>query len=143
MVEKSVIYLYPEQTQDINLRIKPLNGFTFTYPSYKRNGWNITGHANGNIICNEREYNYLFWDGPLNNKAEFDLTTGFYVHSDTVVEFLEHTLTKVGLTDIEQADFITYWVPRLIQNDLNFIHFEFNEGYEKLISKMKITPAPE
>jgi hypothetical protein len=143
MADKPVIYLYPTKKQKINITVKPLNGFSFTYPEYTKDGWNITVQPNGNIICNDRSYNYLFWEGPLIDKAKFDLTTGFYVHSDTVVQFLEHTLAKVGLSDIEQADFITFWAPKLIQNDLNFIHFEFNDGYEKLISKMDITPNPE
>ena len=143
VADKPVIYLYPKEKQKVNLQVKPEGGFTFTYPTYTKSGWEVTADPNGNIMCHGRSYNYLFWEGPLINKSELDLTTGFYVHSDTVVQFLENTLTKVGLTDTEQADFITYWVPRLIKSDLNFIHFEFNEGYEQLISKMKITPTPK
>jgi hypothetical protein len=143
VASKPVIYVYPTKEQAVNINVTPLNGFSFTYPSYSKNGWNVTAHPNGNIICNDKHYNYLFWEGPLIDISEFDLTNGFYVHSDTVVQFLEHTLTKVGLTDTEQADFITYWAPQLILNDLNFIHFDFNEGYKKLIAQLEVTPKPE
>jgi hypothetical protein len=140
---KPVIYLYPEQTQKVNVGIKPNSGFSFSYPAYPRGGWNVTAQPNGQLTHQNKTLNYLFWEGPLNSIPQFDLTTGFYVHSDTVVQFLEHTLTKVGLSEIEQADFITFWAPRLIQNDLNFIHFEFNDGYDKLVASIKLDPQPE
>lgn len=143
VAEKPVIYLYPSQTQKINIKVTTREEFTFTYPSYPSDGWSVVVNPDEKIECNDRTYNYLFWEAPIPNKSNIDMTEGFIVSSDTVVRFLEHTLSQVGLSDIEQADFITYWAPRLEQNELNFIHFEFNEGYEKYISNMKISPQPD
>lgn len=143
VLKKPVIYLYPTKTQPINVKVVPKGDFVFTYPSYPENGWSIIGHPNGEIKYKNRTYNYLFWEANSYTLNDIDISDGFIVHSDTLVQFLERALTTVGLSDIEQADFITYWAPKLEQNKLNFIHFEFNEGYEKYISKMKITPKPE
>lgn len=143
VAEKPVIYLYPVQKQKINVKVITREDFTFTYPKYKTNGWSVVAQPNGKIETDNRTYNYLFWEAPMPNKASFNMRDGFIVSSDTVVQFLENLLTTVGLNDMEQADFITYWAPRLQQNRDNIIHFEFNEGYDKKISKMEITPKPE
>lgn len=142
-VKKPIIYLYPTSRQKINVKIEPKGDFVFTYPSYPESGWSIIGNPNGKIEYNERSYNYLFWEADSHILNQVNLKTGFIVNSDTVVQFLENTLAKVGLSDVEQADFITYWAPQLELNKINFIHFEFNEGYDKFISKMIITPKPE
>jgi len=142
-VKKPVIYLYPTQTTEINIQVKPRGDFTFTYPKYFSGGWQVTAKPNGDISHNGRLYSYLFWEGESTIINEIDQNAGFIVNADTVVQFLENTLTTVGLTSKEQADFITFWAPILEQNKLNFIHFEFNNGYDKYISNMEITPKPD
>jgi len=142
-VRKPVIYLYPTETTKINIEVKPKGKFTFTYPKYPKNGWQVTAKPNGDITHNDRLYSYLFWEGESAIINEIDQNSGFIVNADTVVQFLENTLTTVGLTTKEQADFITFWAPILEQNKLNFIHFEFNDGYDKYISNMEITPKPD
>jgi hypothetical protein len=143
VAEKPVIYLYPTKTKKVNIKVNPTGDFTFTYPKYPTNGWSVLAHSDGKLEQDNKVYNYLFWEATMPNKSEINMNEGFIVNSDTVVQFLENSLTTVGLNSIEQADFITYWGPRLQQNKLNVIHFEFNEGYDKHISKMEITPKPE
>ena len=142
-MKKPIIYLYPTTRQEINVKVEPKGDFIFTYPSYPENGWSIIGNPGGKIEYDNRSYNYLFWEANSHILNEVNLSKGFVVDSDTIVQFFEHILTKVGLSDIEQTDFITYWAPQLQLNQLNFIHFEFNEGYAKYVSKMTITPKPE
>ncbi len=143
VAEKPVIYLYPTKKQKVHVEVVPNQEFLFTYPKYPNEGWNVVAHPNGNLEYNNRNYRYLFWEGiyaPIINSKD---DSGFIVDSDTVIDFLENTLTKVGLSHQEQADFITYWGPKLLENQLNFIHFYFNESCDKYISELNITPKPE
>lgn len=142
-VEKPVIYLYPTKKQKINVQVKPKDEFLFTYPKYEKNGWDIVSNPNGKIEYQNKTFNYLFWEGIGSKLYQFDTTTGFNVKSDTLISFLENTLTSVGLTTEEQADFITYWAPRLQQNEFNFIHFDFNDDYTTKVAELIVTPKPD
>ncbi len=88
-------------------------------------------------------YNYLFWEAKSTNSIDISqVKTGFFVKNDEVISFLEEKLTEAGLTSQEQADFITFWAPRLNQNKLNFIHFMFNQTCNRL-AELNISPTPD
>jgi len=141
--DKPIIYLYPTKKTDINVTVKPTDGFLFTYPKYPTDGWNVTANKNGDLLHNNKTYNYLFWEGLRSNQYKLDKSTGFIVNSDTLVDFFERTLTQLGLSTKEQADFITYWAPRLNQNQFNFIHFDINDDYTEHVAELIVTPQPE
>ena len=143
VADKPVIYLYPTKKQKINVQVTPKNDFLFTYPQYPSGGWNVSAFPSGKIEYNDRRFNYLFWEGTYPPIIEDNQKTGFVVNSDTLIEFFEHTLTTVGLNNLEQADFITYWGPKLMENQLNFIHFYFNEDVERHVAQLKISPTPK
>lgn len=141
-VDKPVIYLYPETEIDVQVKMDVKGELAFTYPSYNE-GWNFKASPDGTLAFGEDTYNYLFWE----SKQAVSLTTaayrsGFVVKKTETLSFLEEKLTEAGLTSQEQADFITYWGPRLIQNEYNFIHFEFNETCNKY-AELEITPTPD
>ena len=140
--EKPVIYVYPEVKTDINIQLTPTGKFTFTYPKYE-NGWNFTATPDGTISMGEKQYSYLFWESENKNFSlgEND-QTGFLVTTDTLLSFLESSLTRMGLNSKEQADFITYWYPRMMMNEKNNIHFLINEDCNAY-AELKITPQPE
>lgn len=104
--DKPVIYIYPEEKTDVELHLEFNGDLTFSYPEYT-NGWKITAYPDGTLIDQQgREYNYLFWEGKLDN--QFKITNGYCISGANTVEFLEEQLSKLGLTDKEVADFITY-----------------------------------
>jgi hypothetical protein len=141
-VEKPVIYLYPTSELDIEVKLNVKGKITFTYPVYN-NGWRFTATPNGTLNFGTSSYNYLFWESEQHYVLSWtDRKTGFLVKSEEVVAFLEEKLTIAGLSSKERADFITYWGPKLIQNETNFIHFEFNEECNKF-AELIITPKPE
>lgn len=43
-LKKPVIYLYPEDTTQVNVLINTEAELTFTYPNYPETGWDITAH---------------------------------------------------------------------------------------------------
>lgn len=143
MVKKPVIYLYPEESTEVHLKVKPAGTMTFTYPEHGANGWQVIAQPNGDLLTNGKNLNYLFWEAQQNfSKNDFDLSTGTIVSKERTIDFLSESLTRIGLNSKEQADFITFWGPQLQQNDENFIHFVLNEEANSF-GTLEITPVPD
>lgn len=136
--KKPVIYLYPEEEINIDVKIPNIE-FTTTYPKYE-NGWNITAYPDGTLIDgNGREYNYLYWEGLSNNFI--DMSKGFVVSKDNYIEFLEEKLDYIGLSNKESADFISYWLPYM--NEFEYCQVSFQmENYEEQV-KLDFSVAPD
>jgi len=139
---KPVIYLYPKTEIDVKVQLDIKGTSTFMYPTYS-DSWKFTAFPNGDLHFGERHYNYLFWESeqqirnPLHEKQ-----SGFIVHREEAVNFLEGKLSEAGLSSKEQADFITYWGPQLQKSEYNFVRFEFNEECNQY-AEMSITPQPD
>lgn len=107
---KPVIYLYPETTMDVSVKLAPEGGFSKTEPAYGE-GWNVTASPDGTLVnkADGKTYPYLFWEGtgglyqsPLN----FDV-----VARDDVESYMKTTLAELGLNEKETADFLEFWLP--------------------------------
>lgn len=142
VMRKPVIYLYPKQEQQIDVKINYEKNLDFSYPTYD-NGWNVVAYPDGKIINlkDNKEYSYLFWeiiDGELN----YDLSRGFVIKGSETIGFLQSTLAKLGLTPKEYNEFIVYWLPYMQNNKYNLIHFATKEEYsDKVI--LDIEPRPD
>lgn len=122
--EKPVLYLYPEQPTHISVDLEFAGQVTISYPQAAASGpeWTVTAEPTGTLTdAQGRQYPYLFWEGPAPGRLQQD--SGFLVARAEVVPFLEDKLSLLGLTDQEAADFITYWAPRLAQNDYSLVTF--------------------
>jgi hypothetical protein len=64
------------------------------------------------------------------------------VERKDVTAFLEEKLTAMGLNAKEQADFITFWGPRMASSGRGFAQFIFNGDYDR-IATLSIEPAPD
>lgn len=136
-----VIYLYPEQKTEVNVKLV-LNGkLTTTYPLYDNDlGWNVTATPEGIITDSKgREYSYLFWEGDI--AITPDLSSGFCIKGEDTAAFLEKSLKQLGLTDIEADAFIMYWLPLMEESKYNVITFQ-TAAYED-VSGLKIDPKPD
>ena len=130
MAAKPVIYLYPEEPIDISVKLLGPN-LTVSYPKYN-DGWNIIAHPDGTLIdYKNRQYNYLYWEGMSNDFL--DMTQGFVVKKENLISFLESKLSKVGLSDKEACDFISYWLPLINKYEYILVSFQM-ENYEKEVS---------
>ncbi len=139
---KPVIYLYPQTTTEINVQLVYDGDLLITYPNYNK-GWNVIAEPDGsllNISDSSRHY-YLFWEGENNNSftESFNPLFGFVVRGEEAESFLVSKFQEMNLTSKEYNDFIVFWLPRMIKNEFNRIHFIFNEDYN-IVSKMEITP---
>ena len=137
--EKPVIYLYPEATTAVSVRLDYDGQLTCPYPTYE-NGWAVTAAPDGTLTdAKGQTYNYLYWEGET--AAEYDLTEGFCVAGADTAAFLEDALTQLGLTRREANEFIVYWLPRMEGNPYNQISFQ-QEAYTDS-AKLTVTPAPD
>jgi hypothetical protein len=139
---KPVIYIYPEAPTHVQMTLQVKDSMVFSYPRYE-NGWDFVAEPSGNIRHKNKNYAYLFWEGSAKmSHLSFDPGEGFFVRSDTVIEFLEHSLAAAGLNEKETGDFITYWAPKMQMNTYNYLHFVFNKDYDRFAT-MKVRPQPE
>ena len=142
IMKKPVIYVYGKQKENVNIKLDLKGEFLFTYPNYS-NGWNFTSNPDGTIEINDKKYHYLFWDAKINiEPASLNLNEGFVVDKKDLVSFFENKLQLMGLNSQETEDFITYWCPIMQINEKNFVHFMFNQEYNKYAA-MSIDPKPD
>ena len=136
---KPIIYLYPKETTEIEVKLGKEELLTTTYPKYN-NGWNVVANSNGILNIGDKTYYGLYWEGYNNLSNVF--VDGFVVSREETVNFLEEKLKLLGLNDRESNEFIIYWLPKLEKNEYNLIRFE---TLEKINEEMPliINPKPD
>ncbi len=139
---KPVIYLYPEQTQEISVKVLPEGGVTQSIPDYK-DGWTVTATPEGKITNKEdgQEYPYLFWESD-DSSTDINLEEGFVVQTKKLEAFFEEKLALLGLNEKEIADFNEFWVPELQGKKYVFITFHSQQRIDEE-SPLVIEPAPD
>ncbi len=127
---KPAIYLYPEKTTAVNVKLKPMGYLTVTDPPYDPvYGWNVIVHPNGSIqqfdnaTTNQSIYPYLYYEANLSEKP--DPKVGFVIEKSRLSDFFDNTLPTVGLNNKELMDFKEYWLPRLYEKEVKYYHIYF------------------
>ena len=137
---KPVIYLYPEQETKVNVQLSFNGTLTSTYPTLPPEGWTVTAQPDGTLTDEEgRSYRYLFWEGVAD--VDWKQDSGFLVKAEDAREFLEGSLTQLGLNELEQNDFITYWLPKLEKNGESFVTFAAEQYTDNAV--LTVTPQPD
>lgn len=136
--KKPIIYLYPEEETNIAVKLITTCELTTTYPEYNE-GWEVIAYPDGELIVDNRQYAYLYWEGIT--KQTLSIDTGFVVAGEDTAVFLDEKLGLMGLNYRERNDFITYWLPEMQHNPYNKIHF-MQESYDE-IARLEITPKPQ
>ena len=137
---KPVIYLYPEQETKVNVQLSFNGTLTSTYPTLPSEGWTVTAQPDGTLTDEEgRSYRYLFWEGVAD--VDWKQDSGFLVKAEDAREFLEENLTQLGLNELEQNDFITYWLPKLEKNGESFVTFAAEQYTDNAV--LTVTPQPD
>ena len=138
---KPIIYLYPENTMDVSVKLGNKAYLTSTYPKYN-NSWEVIAEPNGKLINkeNNRELYGLYWEG--SNHIATMKDDGFIVKGEDTVTFLEEKLSILGLTEREADEFIIFWLPQLENNKYNYIRFETKEEIDNYMP-LDINPKPD
>ena len=135
---KPVLYLYPETTTEVSVKLDYQGTLTTTYPAYN-NGWVVTAEPDGTLTSDGREYSYLFWEGV--SDTEYDFSEGFVVSGEDTAEFLAEKLSYLGLTPKEYNEFIVYWLPQMEENAYNLISFQ-SDAYTDS-APLTVEPKPD
>ena len=144
MLEKPVIYLYPTEKTEIDIKLDVKGKLLTTFPKYDKN-WDVIAEPNGQIFDKKtnRYYSSLFWDGTMDfPSAHYKYDDGFIVPKEKLTEFFIKKLEHIGLNNQETNEFIQYWLPILERNKYNFIHFLVNEECNE-IATLNVNPKPE
>lgn len=138
--EKPVIYLYPEDETDVEVKLDFNGDLTCTYPDYG-DGWRVTAYPDGKLVdkATGKEYSYLFWEGV--SDVEYDMSRGFVVKGEDTADFLQEKLVEIGLTPREYNEFIVYWLPKMQENPYNLITFQTDVYTDN--AKLTVSPEPD
>ena len=140
-MKKPVIYLYPETDTEVEVTVETENGLSFSYPVYA-NGWKGIAHPDGSMTIAGKTYPYLFWEADkLLSESLMNQSSGYIVNKESVIAFLESSLTSMGLRAKEQTDFITFWGPQLMEHEEVFLYFIWNEEVDQL-STLTVSGEP-
>lgn len=143
-VAKPIIYLYPTEKTEIDLKLDFNGQLETTFPKYDEN-WDVIAEPNGQLFDkkNNRYYSSLFWDGTIDFPEEhYKYNDGFIVPKEKLTEFFIEKLEHISLNNQKTNDFIQYWLPILERNKYNFIHFLINEDCNE-IATLNVKPKPE
>jgi hypothetical protein len=140
-IDKPIIYLYPKEETDCVVHLETKSKLIFVYPKFDHDQeWKVHAYPNGILVNSRgRHYKSLFWEAEGCNFVKIE--QGFIVRGKETEEFLEESLEKLGLNEIESGEFITYWVPKMMKNNFNLISFQF-ENYEKEFC-LHVSPSPD
>jgi len=141
---KPVIYLYPQKTQKINVKVEPAGGVTESIPPYNK-GWTVSATPESEITDllgdKNKSYPYLFWESN-DGSDDIDMTEGFVVESKKLQSFFEEKLALLGLNKKEIADFTEYWVPELSGKKYVFITFYSQKRIDEE-APLTVSPKPD
>lgn len=139
--DKPIIYIYPKEEMEVNVKLGRTEYVTHTYPKY-RDGWNVIAKTNGDLIDKETQKSYyaLYWEAA--NIHTTSGNDGFVVKGEDTISFLEEKLTILGLNSREINEFIIYWLPKLENNKYNFIRFQTLEEINANMP-LEINPLPD
>ncbi len=136
---KPVIYLYPEEKQEVSVTLSLNGDLNCTYPEYQ-NGWTVTASPDGTLTdAKGQTYSYLYWEGEVS--ADWDQSSGFCIKGEDTAAFLEEALKDLGLNRREANEFIVFWLPLMQENPYNLISFQTDVYTDA--AKLNVTPKPQ
>ena len=140
--EKPIIYLYPEAETDVTVTLGHPERVTHSYPKYD-GPWRVRARPDGTLTDLEtgRELYSLYYENV--SAAPLPMTDeGFVVRGEDASAFLEEKLAVLGLSAREAEEFIVYWLPRLEDNEWNYIRFAADAEIEAEMP-LEIEPRPD
>ena len=141
---KPVVYLYPENTLDVSVRVFPSEGVSVSEPSYG-DGWNVRARPDGTLLnyADGKTYPYLFWEGGSDALYQTP-EKGFVTSRKDLSEFFDEKLLQTGLSAKESADFKEFWIPRMeaIEKPYYFVTFLAQKEIDR-IAPLVVTPTPD
>ena len=138
---KPIIYLYPEETSEVSVKLWKSENLLHTYPKYV-DWWKVIASPDWTLIdtTNNRSLYALYWEWI--NEEPSEINEWFAVKWEDTISFLEEKLATLWLNEREAEEFIVYWLPILENNKWNLIRFRTLEETNKIMP-LDITPTPD
>jgi hypothetical protein len=146
-----LLYNYADNTQvDVRLTLNStLMRMDRTFPEPEVNNnvfdWRVLaklkGGARNKLMYHEEGYPYLFWEGTRLNDTPLRFERSFVFRRANVVAQMQDLLNRLGLNYEERADFITYWLRTLTQENYLQVSIVESAVYENF-AHLELTPAP-
>lgn len=167
---KPAIYLYPDQTQIINVMLDPSIEVLIDIPRHKPNsGWTVLAHPDGTLVDLQPEltdladfdvnelgmeylqdvrdygtYPYIYWDGTQTQQPMPTQDDGWIIEKADLERFLTEALQTMAFNDAEAREFLSFWIPKL-QEDQAATHYRLgflqNEAVQNYLP-IQVTPFP-
>lgn len=136
---KPVIYLYPEKTTNVSVKLPSFIDVTKSEPAYPSKGWNVTAQPNGDLtMADGSSYGSLYWEGTgVGYEAP---KTGFIVKDGETASFFAMTLKKYGLNEKESREFRDFWVPKMTGAPFYRVSFLTNDWSKA--APLLVSPKP-
>ncbi|MFC1676787.1 right-handed parallel beta-helix repeat-containing protein [Planctomycetota bacterium] len=129
MVLKPNIYMYPEETADMDVDIVfPHGGRVIASNPEYGNGWHVTVEPNGII---DGQYDFLFYESLQPDYGQYE--AGWVVAQEQLEDFFRNNMVLTGFNQKEIDDFIEYWIPRLTEYPCYAIYPQYNDELEEMI----------
>ncbi len=138
---KPAIYLYPENTTPVNVKINPAGPIKLTIPDYPTGGWNVIAHPDGTILSGSKNFDYLYYEAEIPDEKIEKPNEGFVVKKDEIKALLSDILPRLGLNDKEKNQFVDYWNSVLPNAPYYFVGVIPVANLDA-ISPLYITPKP-
>lgn len=142
VVDKPIIYLYPEEETKVSVELPKDDRLLVSYPKYEES-WEVLAKENGDLVDLETGRNLYSLYYESKNVIDFKVENeGFVVKGEDTAKFLEEKLDILGLNEREAEEFIIYWLPKLEENKYNYIRFASEEEIEENMP-LEISPKPD
>jgi hypothetical protein len=167
---KPVVYLYPSQQTQVNVKFTAPMLLTTDIPKYDtQKGWNVLAKPSGELTdlqpnitncrqftnphvgseyaqsaCQNNDYPYIYWAGFRLNGNYPVIDKGWLVAKPDLEGFLNQKLDYIGLNATEKKDMLEYWLPYLSNQSGDYLRISFLQTKEmNSLAPMQITPTPD
>lgn len=139
---KPAIYLYPQKTEEVNVKVNTIGYLTLTIPDYPKDGWTVTANPNGNLEVNKQTYPYLYYEAAIPDSEFKKPTKGYVVKKSEISSLFNEILPKLGLSVSESKEFKDYWQKSLPLSPYYFVAIMDKEAIEN-IEPLVVSPKPK
>ena len=139
---KPAIYLYPQSTSSINVKIRSSIPLINTDPAYKASGWNVLASPSGEISSDGKRYDYIYYEAEVPDALLVKQKEGFVVKKDELSILLPRILPKLGLSEKETKEFSDYWNRALPYSRYYFVGVIPQANIDKIFP-FEISPRPQ
>lgn len=139
---KPAIYLYPQKTEKVNVKVKTIGYLTLTIPDYPKDGWTAIADPNGNLEVNKQTYQYLYYESQIPDSKVQVPDKGYVVTKEELSGLFDSLFPKLGLLPNESKEFKDYWQKSLPLSSYYFVAIMDKEAIEN-IEPLVVSPKPK